>query len=775
MSLWGCTSLLQAYGFDPLDLRYPSNTTRSTSTMGNAILAGAVLLMTIPVTLVAAAITLREPMKTPGFWWKLLVWALAWAAQLLGIIFTDSRGPWFGTILALAGLLGLVFVFLNWRSFARIGLVLGLSLLLTAAVFFLSDRPHAKTGGGTDSEESAVTEFLTSAASGITGRGLSGRIEIWKNSWQLMVHRPWFKFDDLSMAPIRPLMGYGPETFRYAYLLESSPAGANLIPAGALHAHNYFIHQGVEIGFLGLLSSSGVFVALFLVGGYLLLRHRRNLDAVHLLILLGLLAIFAGRLLEQMVGLARISDLTVLWVLLALFAALPVAMQASPEAPDGAAVAEGRRSRRRHRPFSGVTLAQSVRVWPVLLVLVLASGIGYVTWVKTINYPRAALIAAEGVRQARQGDLQRALSSMDRSTGLAPDVWINYNRKVAVYSAFGRDDAVQTRPECYEDTDSVAYNICLARRVYQTSLDGARQRPYNYRTLQTLANSGLQLAVLSGDKQQEETTLRHFRELLDFVPAAWPLYNQLAAAQLRFGQPQKALDVLDQSLAITGDHPTSATAFFLAGVAYGNLGQPRQALEQFDASIRLDPTNSEVLNNRAMTFGTLGLAERALIDLGEALRYSPNYADAHSNRGLIYREFGQHQLAIDSLNEAIRLNPGHAQARVNRGLVFVDLGQYHRAIEDYDEAIRLDPGNVQAYLNRGVAHVDLGQGELAFQDAEAAIELSPMHPGAYALLAMAQTLLGRDTAAIEAKDRAVELGFAGPSLEKRIKELRDRR
>ena len=103
--LVGVYSLLQAYGFDPLDLRYPSNTTRSTSTMGNAILAGAVLLMTIPVTLVAAAITLREPMKTPGFWWKLLVWALALAAQLLGIIFTDSRGPWFGTILALAGLL----------------------------------------------------------------------------------------------------------------------------------------------------------------------------------------------------------------------------------------------------------------------------------------------------------------------------------------------------------------------------------------------------------------------------------------------------------------------------------------------------------------------------------------------------------------------------------------------------------------------------------------------------------------------------------------------
>ena len=37
-------AIMQGYGYDPFELRFPSNTTRSTSTMGNATLAGSVLL-----------------------------------------------------------------------------------------------------------------------------------------------------------------------------------------------------------------------------------------------------------------------------------------------------------------------------------------------------------------------------------------------------------------------------------------------------------------------------------------------------------------------------------------------------------------------------------------------------------------------------------------------------------------------------------------------------------------------------------------------------------
>ena len=90
------------------------------------------------------------------------------------------------------------------------------------------------------------------------------------------------------------------------------------------HAHNYFIHQTVEQGFLGTLSSLGVFAAVFLAAAYQLIRSKNEMSPIEKLILITLLSVLAGRALEMVVRVARVSDLTVFWVLLGMFAALPV-------------------------------------------------------------------------------------------------------------------------------------------------------------------------------------------------------------------------------------------------------------------------------------------------------------------------------------------------------------------------------------------------------------------------------------------------------------------
>ena len=115
---------------------------------------------------------------------------------------------------------------------------------------------------------------------------------------------------------------------RSTYLLESPPVGSENIPEEPSHAHNYFIHQTVEQGYLGLSSSLAIFITVFLIGFYQLFVNGKNLSHVHKLLLIGLFATLAGRFLEMMVGIARVFDLTILWVLLAAFAALPVAMEA---------------------------------------------------------------------------------------------------------------------------------------------------------------------------------------------------------------------------------------------------------------------------------------------------------------------------------------------------------------------------------------------------------------------------------------------------------------
>ena len=343
--------VLQHYGHDFLGVGEETGG-RITAFMGNRIFAAAVLTMTIPITLAASVISLLSlhdsegtSSKRVGRWLLNLatlgVWVSVLSVQLLGLIFTFSRGPWLGTIAAVAVMAGLIAVFVGKRALVRLALVAGLTLAVTVTVFL---DPSFTAGGGEVSSEAAgspaaaaepsrakteardttqagtsttigadlsetggadrdgpgaaspITVALDPTAVAVAGRFRSirgevisgftgGRMTHWKVSWRLIRDHPWFDFESLSLRWLRPLIGYGPDLFRFTYLLESPPAGPRLFPFEPDHAHNYYIHQTVEQGFLGLVSFLGVFAAVLLVGGQQLLRMRQNLTPAHLLML----------------------------------------------------------------------------------------------------------------------------------------------------------------------------------------------------------------------------------------------------------------------------------------------------------------------------------------------------------------------------------------------------------------------------------------------------------------------------------------------------------
>ena len=138
----------QHYGHDIFNLLEPLNALRVTSTVSNPILAGSVMLMTILVSLVGATITLRGPMRTPGYWWKLGLWGLVLAVQILGLLFTYARGPWIGAAVALVGFIGLLAALGHWRILLRATMVLALAVAVVAAIVFLGPPGTRLTGGG---------------------------------------------------------------------------------------------------------------------------------------------------------------------------------------------------------------------------------------------------------------------------------------------------------------------------------------------------------------------------------------------------------------------------------------------------------------------------------------------------------------------------------------------------------------------------------------------------------------------------------------------------
>ena len=140
----GGYAVFQHNGHDFLNLAKETGG-RTTAFMGNTIFVGAVLMMTIPITLAAAVVSLLSlpnigisDLKIVVRWWPHLavwgIWISALSIQSLGLIFTFSRGPWVGAMAAAAVMLGLISVFGGKRAIARFVLLCGITLAVIGTV-----------------------------------------------------------------------------------------------------------------------------------------------------------------------------------------------------------------------------------------------------------------------------------------------------------------------------------------------------------------------------------------------------------------------------------------------------------------------------------------------------------------------------------------------------------------------------------------------------------------------------------------------------------------
>lgn len=703
-------SWAQFYGHDFFNLREIPSGSQSGSTLGNNILAGAVLLMTVTMSLAAATIALGQPVRSGRFWGMLGIWTLILTVQMTALIFSSGRGPWVGSFGAQVVLIGLVAVFLGWRTFVRMAVVLGMAVGLSAAIVLAP--PPIPTGEPTQVMFERIYEFrppadaldLTQATSNrITsiglevtslrsrrGQALSSRIGIWETSWKLMWQRPWFEFDDPSnFFVLRPFIGYGPDMFKYTYLLKRPPRVPNHAFASERFAHNIIIHQGVELGLLGLLTTLGLFAVPIFVGGYQLIRRRADDAPFSTLVMMGLMAALAGRFVEQMVGVAAVSDLTIFWLLLALFTALPAAVRVPQTVTIRGQASLHGRVINQFTPEARMRTSGVRTVLPAVVAICLIAGVGTLTWTKSVSYLEAGFKARDGLDGIRDTEFQNALVSLDRAIELAPDVSLYHTLRAVVFSAYRRQGVGPKEPECAHLAETAAYQRCLARKAYLSKRAAAEQRPFDWRSRLGEAEAGMTLALLEGDSVLAGEAVGLFRVVAQMDPQNRSRWERLAVAHMQSGQPKEALATLEKSLAILGDTSTLAYPRLLQGMAYLNLGQ----------------------------------AETALVSFDEAIRLNPNLANAYANRGAAYNALGQFQRAIEDLSESIKLNPGMAMAYNNRGNSYGNLDQLPRAIEDYDEAIRLDPQFALAYSNRALAYTYLGRDSDARIDVERGTEL----------------------------------------------------
>jgi tetratricopeptide (TPR) repeat protein len=159
------------------------------------------------------------------------------------------------------------------------------------------------------------------------------------------------------------------------------------------------------------------------------------------------------------------------------------------------------------------------------------------------------------------------------------------------------------------------------------------------------------------------------------------------------------------------------------GFAYTGKGQFKNALEDFNTAIALNPSYYEAYYNRGIVFEKLGLPNRAKGDYDAAIVLNPASSPAYNNRGILNAKAGLFEKAIEDFTEAITVNPRHSRAYSNRGSTFTEMGQYDRALEDFNKAIELAQDFAGAYMARGDLYGKTGEEERAVADFQAACDL----------------------------------------------------
>jgi tetratricopeptide (TPR) repeat protein len=167
--------------------------------------------------------------------------------------------------------------------------------------------------------------------------------------------------------------------------------------------------------------------------------------------------------------------------------------------------------------------------------------------------------------------------------------------------------------------------------------------------------------------------------------------------------------------------PDNANALYNRGIAEENLGRNADAIEDFDASLRINPKDDNVLCSRGGVKSKLRKFAEAITDFSAALRINPTYAAAFVGRGDAKTSLDKYAEAVEDFDQAIRLEPKAALTYNRRALAREKMGFVTVALMDYDNAIKFDPTLAIAYLNKACL-LSKSSDKNSLRDASASME-----------------------------------------------------
>jgi regulator of sirC expression with transglutaminase-like and TPR domain len=143
----------------------------------------------------------------------------------------------------------------------------------------------------------------------------------------------------------------------------------------------------------------------------------------------------------------------------------------------------------------------------------------------------------------------------------------------------------------------------------------------------------------------------------------------------------------------------------------------------YNHTLAINDNNDIIHYNRGIIYCQLGDFRQAVEDFDKVIDIAPWRAEAYYSRGAAYGRLGDYREAIKNYDEAIRIDPSHAWFYNDRGSAQDAVGNYKQAIEDFSRAIDLDSNHPLGYYNRAIVYSKLRQDRAAMEDLKKAARL----------------------------------------------------
>lgn len=167
----------------------------------------------------------------------------------------------------------------------------------------------------------------------------------------------------------------------------------------------------------------------------------------------------------------------------------------------------------------------------------------------------------------------------------------------------------------------------------------------------------------------------------------------------RFAEAATKLDTLARA-GSANDPAVRMNLFDQAGNAWLLANKPDSAVTSFTSALSDDPTDPDLLADRARANAMKKLWPRAESDLSAALLVSPDRADLLVLRGSARHAMGHKADARADFERALKLRPGFVDALVERGTMRYEAGDVPGARADWLTVAATSPNSVAATTAR---------------------------------------------------------------------------